>query len=82
MLIKKILRHRRLGNWDGKGFIAPNASTGGCSALGVDSESKFAFVYKATENTGGLYRSMSHIPGSEHQYILPQLVQDIPDMRK
>ena len=57
-------------------------STGGASGLGIDSENHYGLVYKATGRTGGIYKTMSHLSGSHHQYVPPMHVKSILRMRK
>ena len=76
--------------WDGAGYSETpnqnsrpsNASTGGCSGLGIDSQGQFGLVYKATENTGGIYRTFTRQGESHQQYVRPVHIRHVPTLRK
>ena len=72
--------HQRLAKWDGFGYPAPRASTGGCSSLGLDSKGNYGLVYKATENTGGIYRTRVRSNEYQEEYIKPINIRHIPKL--
>ena len=76
-----IFRHQLLGAWNGHSHKS-NKTIGGCSALGVTSQGQFGLVYKANQNTGGIFRTLSTHPDSQHRLVHPIHIKYIPEMRK
>ena len=75
-------RHQKLGPWNGTEFEAKYKSTGGCSALGFSSDGELSLVYKATESSGGVYRTLVDGDKTYHDYQYPLLTTEIPELRK
>ena len=75
-------RHQKLGRWNGSEYEAEFRSTGGCSGLGVSSDGELGLVYKATESSGGVYRTLVDDNGTIHDYQFPLSTTEIPELRK
>ena len=74
--------HQKVGPWDGTEYKSEYKSTGGCSTLGASSDGELCLVYKATESSGGVYRTLVEDGESYHDYQFPLSTTEIPELCK